>query len=82
METTATDMYICPHRIICFLLAGFLLKSVIKIQVWLMWELHTAETLLFADHKLKNTDISDLYVIVWFRTYVMQLLAIRKMHDA
>jgi len=42
---------------------------------------HIADTVLFANHKMKNTNITPLYVIVWFRIYVMHLLATNKVHD-
>ena len=32
-----------------------------------------ADTLLFSDHKLKNTNTTALYVIVCFRSYVLHL---------
>jgi hypothetical protein len=41
MVTLAFDMFVCPHRIVCFLLAGFLLQSVNVIQAWLTHDLHT-----------------------------------------
>jgi len=39
------DMFVCPLRIICLLLAVFLLKSDNDFQVWFIWDLHTRKYL-------------------------------------
>jgi len=78
MVTLAFDMFVCLHKIICFLLAGFLLKSVNVIQVWLTCDLHihTSDTLLFmmCVHKLWHLLWCELMVFVFLHHIPVQLL--------